>query len=822
MKKIVPGFAVLLLVFCAASAFAQTPDCTVSGPSAVGTHASITVTAHCTNTDSTTTYIWLADAAGCSSASSTCTVVAPDTPDLMGFIVEATNGSGTGDPSPVHEVQVNDPSCSSLTATPSAGPVGVSVQLAASCSFTIPQTTYQWTWSYPGSPPCSSSSTTCNVTLAGPVGPKTISITPHNVPPLPSQIFTPASVTVNVLPLTLSCTLAATPAKTGVGEPVTLQASCGALPPGASFTWSGPNASSCSSASSSCTLTPPAAAASYNYAVYATTLSAASATASAAVSVLAPSCSLTASPPSPAPGGAVALHGACSNPPAGASYKWVGPNTGNCPSTSTSCNVQAPTASGSYVYFLTVSGSGVAAAARADITVGTASAPSCSLSATPATPAPGAPVLLQGACSNLAANAGYAWSGPGTNACSSSSSSCNVNAPAAPGPYAYTLVASVAGVSAPAATASIEVVQQQAPSCTLTATPAEALAGDAIRLVGNCGSLPSGASFAWSGPGTQACSPASSSCSIAAPGAAGSYAYTLIATVAGVGSLPAGATVNVKAPTCTLSATPASANPGDTLTLTGSCLAGPNPVYAWSGSGTGVCRNTSCQLPAPLTPGAYTYTLTASSNGIDASGSASIVVGQPSCKLTATPNPAVPGATVALAGQCSALPQGTTYTWTGPGAQNCLRTSTSCAIAVPVARGTYTYGFAPFAAGLTVSFSVDITVAAALSKVSGDTQPGLPGQALANPLVVRVTDGTANGVPNIPVSWTSSVASDRFTPATGVTDTQGLASVQVTLGSDAGNRIITASAADLSVAFTVRDVRDVITTAARQLIAPRS
>lgn len=84
--------------------------------------------------------------------------------------------------------------------------------------------------------------------------------------------------------------------------------------------------------------------------------------------------------------------------------------------------------------------------------------------------------------------------------------------------------------------------------------------------------------------------------------------------------------------------------------------------------------------------------------------------------------------------------------------------------------------------------------ATAISKVSGDRQIGLPGQALSLPMVVAVTNSANVPVPGVTVSFT--VGSGGSLSATSVmTDLQGVASTNLTLGGTLGPNTVTATVA---------------------------
>jgi hypothetical protein len=94
-----------------------------------------------------------------------------------------------------------------------------------------------------------------------------------------------------------------------------------------------------------------------------------------------------------------------------------------------------------------------------------------------------------------------------------------------------------------------------------------------------------------------------------------------------------------------------------------------------------------------------------------------------------------------------------------------------------------------------------ILEAANIAIVSGSGQTGTVSAQLANPLVVRVTDGSGNVVVNALVSWTTSDGS--LSSATSLTGNDGLTSVTWTLGPTAGQQLSTATiTSGQSVTFT--------------------
>jgi len=97
-----------------------------------------------------------------------------------------------------------------------------------------------------------------------------------------------------------------------------------------------------------------------------------------------------------------------------------------------------------------------------------------------------------------------------------------------------------------------------------------------------------------------------------------------------------------------------------------------------------------------------------------------------------------------------------------------------------------------------------------IGKVSGDNQVGAVGTALANPLVVKVTDILGNAVADINVTFSKTSGGGNVTVTTAIkTDSAGLASDTFTLGPNTGLATIAATVAGLigsPVSFTANAV----------------
>src|SRR5262249_11237416 len=81
----------------------------------------------------------------------------------------------------------------------------------------------------------------------------------------------------------------------------------------------------------------------------------------------------------------------------------------------------------------------------------------------------------------------------------------------------------------------------------------------------------------------------------------------------------------------------------------------------------------------------------------------------------------------------------------------------------------------------------------AVSIVSGEGQSGTPESAVADPLVVRVTDSTGKAVRGATVTWS---ATNGTIVGAGTTGDDGIASAKVTLGSKSGECAVSATTAN--------------------------
>src|SRR5689334_18977266 len=110
----------------------------------------------------------------------------------------------------------------------------------------------------------------------------------------------------------------------------------------------------------------------------------------------------------------------------------------------------------------------------------------------------------------------------------------------------------------------------------------------------------------------------------------------------------------------------------------------------------------------------------------------------------------------------------------------------------------YTPGVAGFGAALALGCGgSDLTLpsdhrAAELAVVTGNEQTGSPGQALPQPLVVRATDAASAPVNQVRIAFVVTAGGGSTAPDTALTDADGRASAQWTLGTSMGAQAVEA------------------------------
>ncbi|HMU61680.1 MAG TPA: hypothetical protein PKA66_07850, partial [Gemmatimonadales bacterium] len=105
--------------------------------------------------------------------------------------------------------------------------------------------------------------------------------------------------------------------------------------------------------------------------------------------------------------------------------------------------------------------------------------------------------------------------------------------------------------------------------------------------------------------------------------------------------------------------------------------------------------------------------------------------------------------------------------------------------------------------GSPVTFAMTAVPAAptSLVKATGDNQSGAVSAPLADSLVVRLLDGTGNGVPGRNVTFAVATGGGSTAPTSATTDSAGRAATRWTLGPMAGSNSLIASSSGFSVTF---------------------
>jgi hypothetical protein len=137
----------------------------------------------------------------------------------------------------------------------------------------------------------------------------------------------------------------------------------------------------------------------------------------------------------------------------------------------------------------------------------------------------------------------------------------------------------------------------------------------------------------------------------------------------------------------------------------------------------------------------------------------------------------------------------------GPNAGTNTVTATSGTLAGSPVTFSATATAAPAAPGAPASPGAPGAPAPAvttLSLVSGSGQTGTAGQALANPLVVEVTNSSGSPVSGVTVTFAVTAGGGSLSATTVSTNSSGLASTTLTLGLSAGTNTVTASSGTLA------------------------
>jgi hypothetical protein len=292
-------------------------------------------------------------------------------------------------------------------------------------------------------------------------------------------------------------------------------------------------------------------------------------------------------------------------------------------------------------------------------------------------------------------------------------------------------------------------------------------------------------------------------------------------------------TISVPNPAPAISSlSPTSATAGSAafnLTVNGTGFI-PNSVVRWSGADRPTAYSSATQLVAPISAG-----------DIMAGGTAQVTVFNPApgggtsnainfpVNLSATP-----AAIVKISGDGQSGAAGTALasalvvqvnSAAGSGVAGVvvnfavtagsatLSTQTAVTNSSGQAQVSVTLGTTPGAVGITASvtgvspaalFGATSTARepAALTVISGANQTAAAGSALADALVVKVTDQYGNPVPGVTVNFSVTAGAASLSSATAATGSDGKAQVNVTLGTTPGAVTISASVAGIATPVT--------------------
>ena len=352
-----------------------------------------------------------------------------------------------------------------------------------------------------------------------------------------------------------------------------------------------------------------------------------------------PVCTIASSTAFPVIGVPVTLTATCTNSPT--SYAWI-----NCTGSGRTCTASA-SAIGSVNYGVVASnaaGTGAQASVALNWQGAASAAPSCTVSASTATPTLGSPLTLTANCSQSPAR--FDWMGCSPlfidictllSECSNTSSTCRPIGTQI-GPVHYALrAANNAGTSVKSGV-SVEWLSGggstptppvgNTPTCSIAASSTTPSVNTTLTLTAACTNSPT--SWVWSG-----CTSSTSTCTTT-QAAAGSRSYSVTGLNASGEGPPSTITVAwqqppTAPPTCTLAASSPTPYVGGSVTLTASCTQSPQS-WQWSvptcSSSSSTCQATSA------TAGTASYTV-AATNVIGA-GTAS----QPVTVTWTTPPPA--------------------------------------------------------------------------------------------------------------------------------------------------------------------------------------
>ena len=110
------------------------------------------------------------------------------------------------------------------------------------------------------------------------------------------------------------------------------------------------------------------------------------------------------------------------------------------------------------------------------------------------------------------------------------------------------------------------------------------------------------------------------------------------------------------------------------------------------------------------------------------------------------------------------------------------------------------------------AFYYDQKIPTVLEIVSGDNQSGVIGTNLPGPLVVLLKDQNSNPMSDVQVDFAVTQGDGNVNPTQAITDSEGKASTELTLGQTAGLNQVTATVNELSVIFNATGIEPPVAT----------
>ena len=353
-------------------------------------------------------------------------------------------------------------------------------------------------------------------------------------------------------------------------------------------------------------------------------------------------------------------------------------------------------------------------------------------------------------------------------------------------------------------------VLQPPSSCALTPVPNSVTLGSSTTLTAVCTDGGAATNYNFISPTGTLIQSGPSNTVLVTPTTLGSQIYGVRASNSGGQAPLANTTVIVlpQAPTgCTAPPVPNPITLGAQTVLTAQCTGGGAPTtYTFTyPDGTAVAGPSNTLNVVPPSIGTYTVTMVASNAGGSAPAYlAQIIVQAAACTVTGSPlNPVPRNTAVTLTAVCNNQP--VSFQWStsagqipGGNAANLTVTPTTTTTYTISASSSVGNGAPVIATG---QYTIVVSGASAIAAVAGGPLTGMPGRPLSRAMQVRVTDAAGNPVAQELVNWSvvnpgSSSGSFAANPSA-ATDAQGLTSNTFTMGNDTGGRTLRACLAAL-------------------------